>query len=122
MKARAKFARVKNRRGNFAEIEIEVYQSDKHCIKWDPCVSEYKSEYGVFVAKGINKALDIHIELGGSISSFRVTDFVELVCDINEYIVECVAMSAAWQALGHNEGDIVYEYTDYWTARIDVKD
>lgn len=121
MKARAKFAKVKNGRGNFAEIEIEACQSDEHCIEWDFCVSEYKSEYGVFVAKGINKALDVHVELGGSNNSFRVTDFVEFVSDINEYVVECVAMSAAWQALGHSEGDIVYEYTDYWTAKIEVK-
>ncbi len=121
MKARAKFAKVKNGRGNFAEIEIETFLCDEYHIEWVPRLSEYKNEYAPVVTKGVNKALEAHIKLGENKNAFRVTDFVEFICDINEYIVECVAMSAAWQALGHNEDDIVYEYTDYWTARINVK-
>lgn len=120
MKKRVKFGRVKNGKPSFAEIEMETVIAGKNIIEWDSRLVNYEHIYRESVKDGVSKALSAH--LGKAHCSFRITDFIESPTDTNEFIVSCVATSAAWQALGNEASQVSFKYDEkeeYWYVIIE---
>ncbi len=83
-----------------------------------PYVDFYKEEYGAYIHNGVLYAYDLHIKNGGKKASFIILSLIETASDTDGDAMNCAAVSATWQALGHSEKDISFIYNEAWDAVI----
>ena len=114
MKASYKFFKHKDGASAFAEIGIESAPSPEFSIKWANDLKRYEQIYGNAVRQGIAQSLRWHRDLGGSVATFTVSEFVEMVVDTKEDAVKCASAMAAWKALGHSETELAFDFDGTW--------
>ena len=63
---------------------------------------------------GAEKALQAHIETGGSNVGLEVVNVLGTEVDTTKDSLEVAAFCAAWKALGHDESALKIEFNGHW--------
>jgi hypothetical protein len=79
-------------------------------------IPSFKMEWLEAARVGAEKALQAHIDLGGSRAGLEVITVLGTEVDTGKDTVEVAAFCAAWKAFGHNESALKIEFDGQWTV------